>query len=87
MPRTKPGKTPSQEKYSAQSFKTARALRNKLKSFGILKEWDEFFGSETDFLNENLTKHETVINNTNAFATLLDSRFSGQSSSDLAPVV
>ncbi|CAE7628115.1 unnamed protein product [Symbiodinium sp. CCMP2592] len=75
------------EKYSAQSFKTARALRNKLKSFGILKDWDEFFGSETDFLNENLTKHEHVMSNMNSFATLLDSRFSGQSNSDLGPVL
>ena len=76
-----------QEKYSAQSFKTARALRKKLAIMGVLKEWDDYFGSNTDFLNELLSKHEVVLNNMNSWASLLDGRFCGQRSEDLGPVL
>ena len=67
-----------QEKYSVQCFKNARALQKKLQLFGILPKWEQFFGDETDFLDPELRKHDTVVSVMNHFATVIESKFAGQ---------
>ena len=78
---------PLQEKYTQSTFKSARALRNKLVAFGVLAPWEKFFAENVDFLNEEIPKPETVLQNMNAWATLLENRFSGQNSDDLGKVL
>ncbi len=65
-----------QEKYNAVSFKTARALKNKLVKFDVMSQWADLLGTETDFLNADL-KTENALANINGFATVLES-FMGQ---------
>ncbi|CAE7035549.1 unnamed protein product [Symbiodinium sp. CCMP2592] len=67
-----------QEKYDAASFKVSRALRNKLNAWGLFQTFDDFYGEHADFLHQELPKAETTLATMNSFATMLESRFSGQ---------
>ena len=75
-----------QEKYTASSFKVSRALRNKLLSWGILTQFEDFYGECADFLHAELPKAESILQTMNSFANLLESRFAGQPSSLMGAV-
>lgn len=75
-----------QEKYTANTFKSARAFRRKLVNHNCLKDWETFFASETDFLDPSL-KQEVALNNMNNFATLIDAHFTGQDSEAIGVVL
>ena len=75
-----------EEKYTVNSFKVSRALRNKLCGWHVLEQFEEYFGEFADFLHGDLPKPEIVLQSMNSFANLLESRFSGQPTSLLGPV-
>ena len=69
-----------EEKYNATTFKTSRALRNKLTKYNVQKAWDEVFGEQTDFLHPELKNMDNVISNMNQFGNMCDNLFVGHSS-------
>lgn len=78
---------PVEERYSTASFKTSRALRNKLASFSILSEFESFMGEFADFMNTDMPKAETVLSTMNGHAVFLENRFAGQSTELLGAVL
>ena len=67
-----------QEKYTSATFKSARALRNKLQGWDVLGSWEDFFSEHTDFLSSEVPKNEVVLSCMNSFATMLETRLNGQ---------
>ena len=76
-----------EEKYPVASFKTARALKNKLQACGVLSAWENFFSENADLLSQDMPKHDTILMNMNSWATTLETRFSGQDVEALGAVL
>lgn len=66
-----------QEKYTAQTFKIAKALHKKLNRLCVFQLWDHYFGEATDFLHSDL-KSEKALNIMNDLGTLIESHMQGQ---------
>ncbi|CAK9059198.1 unnamed protein product [Durusdinium trenchii] len=79
--------TTYEEKYTADNYKTAKALKNKLKAFRIFDEWCEFFGKEADFLSSDMASAEMPIRNINAFGSCLENFAGGNHAEDLGYVL
>ena len=71
---------PTQEKYtSGQSFKVAKAFRNKLDYFGIYDIWEAFMASEVDFLHNDVQKKsEQILSNMNSLTTAVEMNVTAQ---------
>ena len=67
-----------QEKYDVAAFKLSRALRNKLNAWSLVQTFEDYYGEHADFLHQELPKAETTLACMNSFASMLESRFSGQ---------
>ena len=73
------------EKYTSNSFKAARALRKKLAGCSVLKFFEDFFSSSTDFLHADLQNgHERTLLTLNTLTTFLEGSFKGQDESLIA---
>ena len=76
-----------QEKYTAATFKSSRALRNKLCNFSVLKEFEDYMGQFANFVHPEMPKAETVLSTMNSHASFLDAKFCGQSREMLGAVL
>ncbi|CAJ1398472.1 unnamed protein product [Effrenium voratum] len=64
------------EKYGPESYKFAKALKNKLRHFRIFESWVDFFSREADFLSPDMSKPEVIVRNMNTFGACIE-MFSG----------
>ena len=68
----------AQERYTGQTFKVAKALRSKLNSMQILKQWEDFFGEWTDFLAPEINNGR-ILAVMNELGVMIESYTCGQS--------